>query len=82
MIAVEHMVLAATALEYGTCWIGAFNENEVKKILKIPKNSAVVALLPIGVPDENPAARPRKPFKELFFGESHVVQLELHKTAG
>jgi len=77
MIAVEHMILAATALGYGTCWIGTFNENEVKKILRIPENLAVIALLPIGVPDENPLPRPRKAFNEIFFKESHGVPLEL-----
>jgi len=40
MIAIEHMILAATALGYGTCWIGVFNENEVRRILKrILRNS-------------------------------------------
>jgi nitroreductase len=77
MIAVEHMVLAATALGYGTCWIGAFNENEVKKILKIPDNLAVIALLPIGVPDESPAPRPRKPVAEVFFSESFGKPLKI-----
>ncbi|MEM3581466.1 MAG: nitroreductase family protein [Candidatus Bathyarchaeia archaeon] len=77
MIAVEHMVLAATALGYGTCWIGAFNEEEVKKILKVPEDLAVIALLPIGVPDEEPPARPRKAFNEIFFKESYGVPLEL-----
>jgi nitroreductase len=77
MIAIEHMVLAATALGYGTCWIGAFHEKEVKKILKIPENLAVIALLPLGVPDENPLPRPRKAFKEIFFNESYGVPLEL-----
>jgi len=77
MIAVEHMILAATALGYGTCWIGAFNEVEVKKILKIPKSLAVVALLPIGVPDEDPPQRPRKAFTEIFFKESFGTPLEL-----
>jgi nitroreductase len=77
MIAVEHMVLAATALGYGTCWIGAFNEEEVKKIVKVPENLAVIALLPMGVPDEKPPPRPRKPFKEIFFKESFGVPLEL-----
>lgn len=77
MIAVEHMILAATALGYGTCWIGAFNQSEVKKILNIPENMVVVALLPIGVPDESPAQRPRKPFKEIFFKDSYGVPLEL-----
>src|SRR4030042_63677 len=45
MIALEHMVLAATALGYGTCWIGAFNEETVKSMLKIPERAKVVALL-------------------------------------
>lgn len=77
MIAIEHMVLAATALGYGTCWIGAFNENEVKRILKVPENLTVVALLPVGVPDENPQPRLRKAFKEIFFNDSYGVPLEL-----
>lgn len=76
MIAIEHMVLAATALGYGTCWIGAFNESEVKKILKIPKKLAVIALLPIGVADETPKARSRKPFEEIFFKEKYRTPME------
>jgi nitroreductase len=77
MIAIEHMVLAATALGYGTCWIGAFNEEEVKKIVKVPENLAVIALLPIGVPDEKPLPRPRKAFKEVFFKEAYGMPLEI-----
>ncbi|NWF86880.1 nitroreductase family protein [Candidatus Bathyarchaeota archaeon] len=77
MIAVEHMILAATALGYGTCWIGAFNEDEVKKILKIPEGLSVVALFPVGVPDEQPTPRPRKAFREIFFKESFGIPLEL-----
>jgi len=71
MIAVEHMVLAATALGYGTCWIGAFNEREVKRILRIPGRLKVIALLPIGFPDEAPAPRERKPLKEIVFLEKY-----------
>jgi nitroreductase len=71
------MVLAATALGYGTCWIGAFDEKEVKRILKVPENLTVVALLPVGVPNENPQPRPRKAFKEIFFNDSYGVPLEL-----
>jgi nitroreductase len=69
MIALEHMVLAATALGYGTCWIGAFDEDEMKSLLKIPAKMKVVALLPIGVPDEKPAATQRKELSEIFFKE-------------
>jgi nitroreductase len=71
MIAVEHMVLAATALGYGTCWIGAFSEEEVKRLLRVPEELKVIALLPIGFPDETPAPRERKPLKEIFFSEEH-----------
>ena len=66
MIALEHMVLAATALGYGTCWIGAFDEEAVKHLLKIPAKMKVVALLPIGIPGETPASRPRKELSEIF----------------
>lgn len=77
MIAIEHMVLAATALKYGTCWIGAFDENRVKKILRIPENLAVIALLPMGVPNEKPPQRPRKAFEEIFFKELYGSPLNL-----
>jgi nitroreductase len=69
MIALEHMVLAAAAIGYGTCWIGAFDEDAVKRLLKIPAKMRVIALLPIGVPNETPTPRPRKELSELFFRE-------------
>jgi nitroreductase len=69
MIALGHMALAAAALGYCTCWIGAFDEDAVKRLLKIPAQMRVVALLPIGVPNETPAPRPRKEFSEIFFKE-------------
>lgn len=77
MIAVEHMILAAAALGYGTCWIGAFNEEGVKKVVKVPENLVVVALLPIGVPNESPPPRSRKAFKEIFFEEVYGKPLEM-----
>ena len=69
MIALEHIVLAATAMGYGACWIGAFDEDAIKHLLKIPANVKIIALLPIGIPDEKPAPRPRKEFAEIFFKE-------------
>lgn len=47
-IAMEHLVLAATNEGYGTCWIGSFEEEEVRKILNIPQSFSVVAMTPIG----------------------------------
>jgi len=71
MIALEHMVLAATALGYGSCWIGALDKEEVKRIVRAPEELEVVALLAIGVPDEEPPPRPRKPLEEFVFSEEY-----------
>ncbi len=71
MIAVENMVLAAAELGYGSCYIGAFEEEKVKSLLKIPEGLRVVVLLPLGVPDEAPPQRPRKGFNEIFYGEEY-----------
>lgn len=64
-IALEHIVLEAVELGLGTCWIGAFNEDEVKNLLKIPPERKVVALLTVGYPSESPPSRPRKEIAEI-----------------
>lgn len=64
-IAVDHMTLSAVEQGLGTCWIGAFNQDEVKKLLNIPENIRVVALLPLGYPEAIPDQRPRKSIEEL-----------------
>ncbi len=71
MIAMEHIVLAATSLGYGTCWIGGFDEEEVKRVLGVPERLAVIAMLPIGVPDESPPPRPRKALGEIVYLEEY-----------
>lgn len=59
-IALENMVLAAEAQEVGSCWIGAFEEEEIKKLLGIPGNLKVVALVAFGYPAEKPNPRNKK----------------------
>jgi nitroreductase len=63
-IAMQNMILAATALGYGTCWIGAFDQDRVKSLLEVPEDLHVVALTPLGVPADKPEARPRQPLSE------------------
>jgi len=65
-IAMDHMTLAAHALGLGTCWIGAFSEEEVKKLLGIPEEVSVVCLLPLGIPAKPGIPRSRKTKEELF----------------
>ncbi|MEW5759371.1 MAG: nitroreductase family protein [Candidatus Thermoplasmatota archaeon] len=70
-IAFEHIALAAVELGLGSCWIGAFYEEEIKQILSVPENKAVVACMTIGIPAESPEARPRKSIKELVHWERY-----------
>jgi nitroreductase len=69
MIAIEHLVLAATALGYGSCWVGAFNELEVKHVLGIPMRIKIVALISLGVAAETPKPVSRNPLSEIVFFE-------------
>jgi nitroreductase len=50
-ISFTHLILAARAENLGTCWIGDFNNNEVKKILGIKGDEEVVAVTPLGYPE-------------------------------
>lgn len=60
-IALDHLSLAAAAEGLGTCWIGAFSQEQVKEILLVPDAQKVVMLMPVGYPsDEAPAQRTRK----------------------
>ncbi|MGE5197045.1 MAG: nitroreductase family protein [Deltaproteobacteria bacterium] len=56
-IAIEHMALTATEEGLGTCWIGAFYEDQVKEILDIPKDIRVVELLALGYPAQTSSSR-------------------------
>lgn len=67
-IAIDHMSLAAVELGLGTCWIGAFYEAQVKKILGIPESIRVVELLALGFPRNKPVhPKNRLPFEEIVF---------------
>lgn len=62
-IALSFMMLQATELGLGTCWLGAFSNEQVQQALGI--TDSVVAVSPIGYPAESPDPRPRKAFDEV-----------------
>ncbi len=64
-IAIENMLLEADAQGLGTCWVGFFVQAEIRPVLGIPDDKFVVAVIPIGYPAEQPAARPRKPLADI-----------------
>ena len=69
-ICFEHLILAATAEGLATCWIGYFNEKEIKQILKIPKKYKVLGITPLGYPVKPKGeVRDRKPIEEIVHYE-------------
>jgi len=68
-IAVEHLMLAAEAEGLGTCWIGAFMEEDVREILGVPDDVKILALTPVGYPATEKVFRKRKPLDEIVMRE-------------
>ncbi|MFH0896951.1 MAG: nitroreductase family protein [Candidatus Bathyarchaeota archaeon] len=63
--AAQNMLLAAYALGLGACWIGAFDDEMVVKILNLPFGIRPVAIIPLGYPYEVPKPPPRMELNEL-----------------
>lgn len=51
-IVITHMMLQASALGLGSCWIGCFHDKQTRELFDIPDNLEIAALLDIGYPDE------------------------------
>jgi nitroreductase len=57
-IALQNMVIAAWVMGVGSCWLGSFKEGDVKRLLNIPDNWKVVALVTFGYPAEGESRFP------------------------
>lgn len=68
-IAVDHMTLAAAELGLGTCWIGAFSQEKVMKILEVPDQYKIVTLLPLGYPADEGKPKQRKDLDQIICKE-------------
>ena len=64
-IAMDHLILAATELGLGTCWVGAFNPEEARKVLKLPDDIEPIVFTPLGYPNDHSGDTIRKPIEEL-----------------
>jgi nitroreductase len=75
-IALTNLTLQAVELGYGTCWIGAYDENQVKQILNIPDGKKVVICMALGTPEGRHIPRGRKAIDSFVyldqFGKSWV----------
>lgn len=70
-IAVSFMILEATEQGLGTCWLGAYDEEKVRRILNIPERVRVPAIFTLGHADEEPHQRPRKLLNEIIVNEKY-----------
>jgi len=70
-LAMEHLVLAATAQGLGTCWQGLFTEEKVRVALNVPEDVRVVAMTPLGYAAEERRPRPRKAMEEIVYYEKY-----------
>ena len=71
--AVENMLIAATALGYGSCWLEGYTlplETEFKTLLNVPDEKRLLTLVPIGVPVEWPTQE-KKPLQEVIHWERY-----------
>ncbi len=64
-IAMDHLILQATDLGLGTCWVGAFHPEAARKFLNLSPGMEPIAFTPIGYPAEKPGMRRRKSIDEL-----------------
>ena len=68
--AIQNLLLAAHALGLGACWVGAFQEEKVKDVVRAPKGMRPVAMIPVGYPAEKPETGFRRPLSDLVHYES------------
>jgi len=66
-LAMQNLVLAAHSLGLGTVHIGLFDAKKVASILEVPPGFCVVAITPLGYPDQEPKVRPRRELSQTVF---------------
>jgi nitroreductase len=59
-IVMDHMVMAATSLGLGTCWIAAFDPEAAREVLSLPEGVIPILFSPLGYPADQPGAKRRK----------------------
>ncbi|MGC9520903.1 MAG: nitroreductase family protein [Anaerolineae bacterium] len=64
-IVMDHVVLAATSLGLGTCWIAAFDPAAARDVLGLPNGVEPIVFTPLGYPDSEPGAKRRKELSDL-----------------
>jgi len=64
-IALQSMVIAGWAQGVGSCWMGAFDENNLRKTINLPADARIVGAIAFGMPAETPKQPPKKTLDEI-----------------
>ena len=64
-IVMDHLILAATDLGLGTCWIAAFDPAAAREVLGVPPEVEPVLFTPLGFPNDQAKPKERRPLEEL-----------------
>ncbi len=75
-IAGTNMTLVATSLGIGSCWIGAFEEEALKKMMRIPENLKIIALIALGYEVGKASVPPRLPLSSIAHYETYDAENE------
>jgi len=83
--AVENILIASTALGYGSCWLEGYTlprEEEFKKLLRVPEDKRLLTLVPIGVPVEWPTVE-KKSLDEVIHWERYLSRshMPMHRRS-
>lgn len=71
-IAVEHILLMATGLGLGTCWLNAVDDSRFNQLFGLPENIVSAALVTVGYPaGQIPPQRPRISMEQMLLKPSH-----------
>ena len=80
-IAVDHLVLMATALGLGTCWVGGFDDaSEFNRLFDLADNMIPVVAVPVGYSAEDiPPQRPRRELEDILIEPPTMHTIERHE---
>ncbi len=78
--AIENMLLTAHSLGLGSCWVGAFDEEEIRRLCNLPEHVNVQGIITIGYADETPSPPPKQRIEHVMFFEKWFGRIEGPKT--
>lgn len=79
--AIQNMLLTAHSLGLGSCWIGAFGEEQIRSLCNLPEHVNVQGIVTIGYPAETPTPPPKYRIEHVMFFEKWWGRIESTRNA-